>query len=353
MPLAPHASAQAKAKGSSKKAAKKEAAKDETAQEREVLLNRYFGICDLDDGSWISFREASATMGITKSEFRSLDKNNDGRFTLSEFYENADRVLSLLGALPSKPSTQPKPQVEPPVPERPALTTVSAGQSNPFVDALAAGKRNSPGKLDLGSFLIQEPTPAPAPLGPEPGAAGLAPGKTRAARLPYPSPIELLELFDADKSAGLSRKEIKFILGRLQANLSADVIVDRTDRNQSDELEAQELGPLSFIISRRLPASGFLSPQLAGTNGASQLAWERKNSELGKPMNGLEGIERFSHFSRLDSDGDGKIDSADLRKKLTQSHSSVRASAIISALDVDGDGSINSEEFLIAMRGRN
>lgn len=349
MPLAPHASAQAKPKSDGKKEAKK----DGDAEKREALLSRYFGICDLDDGSWISFREASATMGITKSEFRNLDKNNDGRFTLGEFTQNADRVLSLLGALPSTPSLPPEPQPRVQEPRTPAVQTATSVQSNPFVEALSAGKLSTPGKLDLGSFLIQEPERAPAPTFPEPRAVATAATKSRAPRLPYPSPVELLELFDTDRSAGLSRREIKFILTRLQANLSPDVIVDRTDRNQSGELESHELGPLSFMVARRLPANGFLSPELAGSTGASQLEWERKHFELGKPLNGLSGIERFSHFSRLDSDGDGKIDSSDLRKKLTQSHSSVRASAIISALDADGDGSINSEEFLVAMRGRN
>ncbi len=314
------------------------------AARREELLARYFALSDLDDSTWISFREASATMGISKAKFRELDDNKDGRFLRAEFDAHHDEVLQWLGAFSEALPAAPKPAAKA---KSMATSTQSASSSiNPFADALDTG---SSGNLDLRKLF------ADAPLGPAPSshATQLArpTSKPRAPRASYPSPNQMLTLFDRDHSSGLSRREVKKLLHELRAPLSADVIVDRTDHNSNGELEANELGPLAFIVARRLPADGYLGLGSRSLSAVDKLQWNKRDERLALPLNGLQGAQQLTHFHLLDSDGDGLIDSQDLRKKLVQSHSSVRASAIISALDSNGDGSIDHEEFLVALRG--
>jgi Ca2+-binding EF-hand superfamily protein len=326
-----------------------EPAKEKPEQEKEKTdskLQRYFRVCDLDDSKWISFREALATLGLSKSEFRALDDDHDGCFTLAEFGKHKQQVLSLLGSFPEeedkdkdKPASNPKPKTKQPKQAKPAPKTVSSSKDAP---------KGAAGLLELLKGASSDAANSPTNTSPKPTAP-----KPRIKAIAYPSPTELLSLVDSDKSGGLSRKEIKALLLSMEAKLSADVIVDRTDRNQSNELEAAELGPFAFIISRRLPPGGLLGLQKSKATEAEVLKWESKRGDLSKPLNGLTEARQFSHFSRLDSDGDGKIDSVDLRHKLTQAHTSVRASAIVSALDLDGNGSIDPKEFLLAVRGRN
>jgi Ca2+-binding EF-hand superfamily protein len=53
-------------------------------------------------------------------------------------------------------------------------------------------------------------------------------------------------------------------------------------------------------------------------------------------------------FTRLDADGNGAVDAADLKELMSPARSSVRGGAVIAALDTNGDGKLDPGEFVAA-----
>jgi len=73
-------------------------AKDDA--ERAALAATYFRIVDYDRNGWISFREASESLGIDRRRFSVYDEDRDGRITQEEFTKVFLSTLDRLGAVP-------------------------------------------------------------------------------------------------------------------------------------------------------------------------------------------------------------------------------------------------------------
>ena len=265
------------------------------AAERERLLEEHFLVCDLDENGWISFREATTILGISRKEFRRYDTDGDGDIDSEEFRERARTILGLLGALPS-------PKSEPP-----------ADSSQP-----AAKKRSK--------------------------------------RPPAIEVETLLERFDGDASGSLDPQELRKLFELTEADLSSALISERMDPNGSGALEANELRPLATLMTElrlELPLAATLADDPEGTNFEDLYrparAPERPSSLTSGPPR-LEGP--LSHFRRLDLWNDGYIDENDLRQLIAPARVEVRVAAILSALDTDGDNRLSEDEFRTALTGR-
>ena len=111
------------------------------------------------------------------------------------------------------------------------------------------------------------------------------------------------------------------------------------DVNRSNQLEVEELGPLSFVVASHLPGSRPEGP-------APPLPTRITSPSIHvAPLPGP-----VTHFRRLDVGNDGFIDVRDLRVLLAPARVDVRPSAVIAALDRNGDGRLNEEEFRASMK---
>ncbi len=300
---------------------------DERAQAVRADAAAHFEVCDLDANGWVSLREAGIALGVEKAEFQRYDADADGALSLDEFRARYDRMLELLGVIRA------------PVPPTEMLRE----------RASAAGESNEASEL-----APAEDTPAdvfafPAPTAPKPRPAAPKPRSVNAASPPTLAPSNLLVVFDRDATNGLSRAEVDDVLRRAGGNLSADVIVRQTDRDESGELEASELGPLILLIQKRVP----LPEQTAWTSPLAVVSNDPATTGKTKPARGLgrdATPKSPSHFFRLDANGDGAIDETDLRNLLLPARASIRLGALIAALDRDGDGRLDPIEFRFALR---
>ena len=332
---------------------------DERTAEVESDAQVHFGVCDLDRNGWVSLREANLALGVDKAEYRRYDTDGDGGLSLAEFRARYSRMLELLGVIraPVPPTEKliERTIAEPELPARevePLPLEVAPAVETGFAALLAPGRKLSvappaveSGAESLGPFEVLESesaTSEPFPLELGPRAKSAVP---KAAELGAPAllaPIRFLQVFDHDMSAGLSRGEVDDVLRRVGGGLSADVIVKQTDRNDSGELEAGELGPLIVFISKRIPVPDQLAWG-APTESDDSDAPRSGANERGAPMDP-------SHFFRLDVDGNGSIDESDLRALLVPARAAIRLSAVIAALDRNGDGRLSQAEFLYALR---
>lgn len=253
--------------------------------ERARMLREHFRLCDLDTSGWISFREASATLGIDRDEYRRYDSNQDGRIDLKEFDARSRELLTLIGAY-----ELPGPRV---------------------------AARETPGKNPLGET--------------------------------FPRPTDLVARFDANRSSGLDPKEMAALFAEAGLDLRPPLVVAQMDGDDSGELEATELVTIAWLCSERMPESlrdKVLGKDPPPDGEPEELARELPDGPppLPRPSDGPA-----SHFRRLDPSGDGAIDEADLRSLLSPARLDLRLNAVLSALDRDGDGRLTEAEFRAAM----
>lgn len=266
-------------------------------QEREERIGEHFRVCDLDENGWISFREATAILGISRKEFRRYDTDLDGDIDAEEFRARARTLLGLLGALPS--------------PKR------------------SEGSKDAPSDA-----------------------------RTKEARPPVFTVERLLKRFDADASGSLSLEELRKLFDLSKADLSPELVTEQMDPNDSDELEANELGPIATLLTEMrlvLPPTA----ELADNPNTKSRPFEelyKRNRDEERPTGALGTAPKIagpvSHFRRLDLWNDGYIDESDLRQLILPARIEVRVAAILSALDADGDNRLSQEEFRTALTDR-
>jgi Ca2+-binding EF-hand superfamily protein len=271
-------------------------------KEREREVRAHFEICDLDASSWISYREAEVTLGIEKSEFRLYDEDQDGRISPVEFRDRYQTILGLLGAV--RPPVRPDSGIEVVEPEEGVLED----PGDPF-----------------------EPVAKPDLAFPE----------------VFPSPGDLLEIYDRDRNGGLAESELEALFRDIGGVLSADVVARQMDPDLSGELELSELGPLSMLVSRRLPepVTGRAASEVPVLHELYSITLPRKQP-LGAPPAPPRILGPVTQFRRLDLWNDGFIDADDLRQLLSPARVNVRPTAIVAALDLNGDGRLDQAEFL-------
>jgi hypothetical protein len=260
-------------------------------EELERTLREHFKICDLDGNGWISFREANATLGLDRGEYRRHDADQDGRLAPAEFLTGRKELLARLGAVePSAPTV--------PVPARP--TEPEGQEPRGAFDAL------------------------------------------------FPKPADLIARYDGNGTGGLDAAEVETLFQELDLPLSADLVGTQMDPNGSGQLEPAELLPLALLVSQHIQETGRAVPR---SSPAAPEQAEPGTARSSRPP-GTRTRRPLSHFERLDPWNDGWIDEADLRSLLSGSRLSVRLSAVLSALDQDGDGRLGEAEFLDSLRGR-
>ena len=149
-----------------------------------------------------------------------------------------------------------------------------------------------------------------------------------ARRAALPAPGQLLTLYDADTSRGLGLEEVTKVVRQLGGDLSPELLLQQTDRDETGELELHELGPLAFFAADRLPQ---------GMRPADPV-----------PTASLERVPHPYH-RRLDVDGSGGVAIGDLRRLLEGARPALRLSTLIAVLDDDGDGELSESEFRRAL----
>lgn len=327
---------------------------------RARLLGDHFKLCDLDRNDWISLREAEITLSLDRNEYRRADKNQDGRLDLPEFTDQGDAFLSRLGALPAEPPAAP--EATPPE-EPPAGAELELATSEP-------GPATEPAASESGAE-VSEPAGRTAEPEGDTKAAGRA---LRLPPLPHSElvamrvqPAFLLARYDTDASRGIDAHELEAFLREAELHLSAEVVVEQMDPDDSGQLEETELVPLCWIASRRLSETllPLLVPPEPVPEPTAESASEIETPIEPGPESGTEAEPEaeeeatpprelpfgFAHFARLDVDHDGFLDEADLRKLQSPARLDLRLKAVLSAMDLDGDGRLSSAEFDAAMRG--
>ena len=70
------------------------------ASEQAAMAATYFKVADYDGNGWISYREASESLGIDRRRFSVYDGDRDGRITLEEYTRVFINTFEKLGAVP-------------------------------------------------------------------------------------------------------------------------------------------------------------------------------------------------------------------------------------------------------------
>lgn len=105
--------------------------------EQEALQKRYFQIADYDGNGWISYREATASLGLDRGRFPSFDEDRDGRIVPEEFDQRFRATVEMVGSF--RPPT-------------PASSTTSAAAANPTSGIIGAADLDGDGQLALGEL---------------------------------------------------------------------------------------------------------------------------------------------------------------------------------------------------------
>jgi hypothetical protein len=280
---------------------------DEMSEEQEAaalaarLEERldYFRVCDSNENGWISFREAQLALDLDRTEYRNYDRDGDGRVSWEEFERRyAETFLRSGGVLAPDPEL--------------------------LAEAEEQGRLNLPG---LASLL---------------GAGG------------FPTPDDLLLIFDRNKRRGLDYTELDRMFRCLTVELSPIETLARMDVDTTGELELGELQGLSAIVRSYLPKrfAGLTHLEDAEVYPlfyASPV--DRMLSEGSPPMPPMI-PGPVTHFRRLDLDDSGFVNTSDLNELLTSSGISARPSSILAAIDLDGDGRVDEREFLRGLGAR-
>lgn len=279
-----------------------EKSEEQEAAEAEARLEERretFRICDGNGNGWISFREAEAALGLDRAEYANFDEEPDGRVYWWEFEKRYAQIYLRSGGVPA---------------------------ADPELRAEAEER----GRLEL---------PDLAALA---GAGG------------FPTPTDILLIFDRNKLRGLDYAELDRMFLYLSVELTAIEVLSRMDRDKTGELEIAELLGLSSIIR------GFLPKRFAGlTKLADEEIYPfllaspvpRRLPEGAPPAPPLI-PGPVTHFRRLDLDDNGYVNPDDLRELLVSSGLNVRPTALLAAIDLNGDGRVDEREFLAGLGAR-
>jgi Ca2+-binding EF-hand superfamily protein len=242
------------------------------ASSKTLRADRYFAICDQDGDLLISFKEAQASLGLTREQFAVYDTDSDGMISPAEFRR---RYLAIVDAGGS---------FAPPKAKAVAPTAIPESAEK----MLEAYDKNKDGALDL-----SELDTALVELG--------------ASRL---DPEALLEQLDHDGSGALDSAEIDDLLALLKPG-SAD---HRGPLPKSIDELFGKLTPRSSAAGA--PAQ---PPHIGGPvgsfrrldlDGDGHVTLEELN-ELQRPF--VLPVRPASVLAALDTDGDGTISAAEFR----------------------------------------
>lgn len=242
------------------------------------LQTEYFAIADHDGNSWISYREAVASMDVDRGEFRSFDADRDGRIDSAEFGARLRQTVELVGSF------------------RPPRPRPEAADRTPDISATLLDSVDLDNDGSLGVFELQAAFEA------------LNASSNLDAQL-------VLSSFDRDLSGTLDAEEFSDIARSLREGTFAIAPAPAEPPTSIDELFGVP------VPRRTLPGAGAstLPPRLVGpVTHFHRLDADRDGSispedllQLQAPLH-LE-VRARAVVAFLDLDGDGTLNRAELR----------------------------------------
>lgn len=186
--------------------------------------------------------------------------------------------------------------------------------------------------LARGGAFERPRTPEKPPLPPARDAAGL------------------LFAYDSDLNGALSLAEVEALLVDYQVkNTSAAFALSQFDNDGSGRLERGELEYLAGLISTLRGTAGDETPEAEADSlealFGTPIPRPKEPGSVPAPPR-ISGPVR--PFFRLDHDGDGAIQAADLEALQFPLTLSVRSATVVAALDRDGDGALSQDELKLA-----
>ena len=272
---APGGAAAKSPKGKKDKKEKVEKEKPDSSSTELSRADRYFAICDYDANGWISYAEASASLGIDRTGWKAYDEDRDGRIIASEFRRRYEAILASGGAFPPP---RPRADAKEAIPER-------ADQ------ALETYDKNRDGGLDLGELevmLVQV------------GAVRMEAETS-------------LEQFDRDLTRKLESSEIEDLLSLLKpTNTATKGPRPRTIDELFGKLVPRKLqeGSTPQPVRVTPPVRSFRRLDI-DANGVISL---EDLAELQRPL--VLPVRTPAVLAALDTDGDGALDENEFRASM-------------------------------------
>ncbi|MBI5431633.1 MAG: EF-hand domain-containing protein [Planctomycetes bacterium] len=177
--------------------------------------------------------------------------------------------------------------------------------------------------------------------------------KTAEKLVPSRNAEQLRNAYDLSGDAALDLDELTKLLTEYErTQVPPDVVLEKLDRDGTDELEGQELVLFAQLLSATYtPEQAILDPDSAPKSidalfGQVTPRDQGYNTSPQPPM--IAGP--VPTFRRLDLDNDGGITLDDLESLRAAMQFTVRTAAIFAALDLDQDGLLSEAEFYGSMR---
>jgi hypothetical protein len=176
-----------------------------------VLGDAYFTICDYDENGWISFREASAALGLSRPRFFAYDRDRDGRVLREEFLAVYLDTVRRLGAF------------QPPTPSEGTLAESLPESVTPTASGEALRVAGSVAEL-FGQSIVREDAELISPLPP---------------RIPGPVP-HFLRL-DLDRDGRISANDLLALSRPVQVPVRINTVIATLDLDGDGGVDADEL----------------------------------------------------------------------------------------------------------------
>lgn len=184
---------------------------------------------------------------------------------------------------------------------------------------------------------------------------GFRPPRAKVAEklVPTRNAEQLRNAYDLSGDSALDLDELNKLLNDYErTEVPADVVLDKLDRDESGELEGQELVLFAELLSATY------TPELAIIDPAdSPKSIDALFGQITPREQGYQTTPQPPQivgpvpiFRRLDLDNDGGVTLSDLEGLRAAMQLSVRTTAVFAALDTDQDGKLTEAELLDSMR---
>ncbi len=184
------------------------------------------------------------------------------------------------------------------------------------------------------------------------GAFPLPRGASKPAAAPTRDAAGLLSAYDRDLNGALSQDELDTLIGDYAVRgMNGALALGQFDGDGSGRLERPEVEYLAAMLAAQRAGED------AGDGDESEPArslTELFGTQLERPkdLGSVPAPPRIAGpvlpFGRLDLDGSGSIDAADLDRLQFPLTLAVRPATVLATLDRDGDGAISAAEFRLA-----
>ncbi|MDP6539257.1 MAG: hypothetical protein QF903_04825 [Planctomycetota bacterium] len=176
-----------------------------------TLGNAYFEVCDYDENGWISFREASAALDVSRTRFFAYDRDRDGRVLREEFLAVYLDTVRRLGAF------------QPPTPREGSLSDALPESIKPTASGEVLEKAGSLAEL-FGQPSAREDAKLISPLPPR-------------IRGPVPHFLRL----DLDRDGRIRTDDLLALLRPVQLPVRINTVIATLDADGDGGLDADEL----------------------------------------------------------------------------------------------------------------